>query len=117
MYSMSTETVEPLPYSQGEELHVLPIAEGVLYELLPEGAPDDPEALLSPAELEPGEAYSMGVSDPCGLLGYQTEDALRCVATIEGLPDLRFERRRGLAFSFTGEKLTGEQLSMAFSQP
>ena len=35
---------------------------------------------------------------------------------IDGLPDLRFERRRGLTFSFTGEKLTGEQLTLAFAQ-
>ena len=31
-----------------------------------------------------------------------------------GIPDLRFLRRSGLAYSFTGEKLTGEQLAEAF---
>ena len=33
---------------------------------------------------------------------------------VRGVPDLRFSRRRGIAYSFTGEKLTGEQISEAF---
>jgi hypothetical protein len=32
------------------------------------------------------------------------------------LPDLRFERRRSLSYSFTGEKLTGQQLSLAYER-
>jgi len=32
------------------------------------------------------------------------------------LPHLRFMQRRGLAWSFTGEKLTGQQLELAFAQ-
>ena len=32
------------------------------------------------------------------------------------MPDLVFVRRRGLSYSFTGEKLTGEQCSLAFER-
>jgi hypothetical protein len=35
---------------------------------------------------------------------------------VHALPDLTFVRRRTLEYSFTGEKLTGEQLSAVFDQ-
>jgi hypothetical protein len=35
---------------------------------------------------------------------------------VEGVPDLAFLRRRGLAWSFTGEKLTGAQLEEVFTR-
>jgi hypothetical protein len=41
MYSMSTETLETLAYYVGSRAHFLPIAPGVYYEFLPEGADDD----------------------------------------------------------------------------
>lgn len=44
---------------------------------------------------------------------YQTEDIFRCVGRLGPCPDLRFLRRRGLTWSFTGEKLTGEQIDSA----
>lgn len=119
MYSMSTETIETLPYVHGGEIAFLPVAPGVLYEFLPEEAPataqgqDDPRALLNPEELEPGRCYSLVVSDAFGLLRYQTEDLFRCERMIAGLPDLRFVRRRNLSYSFTGEKLTAEQARLA----
>jgi len=114
MYSMSTETVETLAWYHRSALHFLPIAPGVLYEFLPEGADDEPDALLGPRDLEVGQAYSMVVSDPYGLRRYQTNDLFACVGRVLDVPDLRFLRRRGLAYSFTGEKLTGEQVQAAF---
>ena len=114
MFSMSTETVETLTVFDGTTPRFLPLAPGVLYEFLPEDADDDPAALLGPRELAEGESYTMVVSDPYGLRRYQTEDLFRCAGHLHGLPDLRFLRRRGLAFSFTGEKVTGEQVGAAF---
>lgn len=55
------------------------------------------------------------MSDPYGLLRYQTEDVFRCVGRLGPCPDLRFLRRRGLTWSFTGEKLTGEQVDLALA--
>jgi hypothetical protein len=115
MYSMSTETVETLLYTEAGRPHFLPLAPGVLYEFLPEGAGDDPLALLPPSALEPGRTYSMVVSDVYGLRRYQTDDLFGVVERVRGLPDLRFLRRQGLAYSFTGEKLTGEQVTAAFA--
>lgn len=117
MYSMSTETIETLTWFDDDgEARFLPLGPGVLYELLPEGAADDPAQLVPATSAEPGRVYSMVVSDPWGLRRYQTDDLFRCEALVRGLPDLRFLRRRGLAYSFTGEKLTGEQLSLAFDE-
>ena len=49
-----------------------------------------------------------------GLRRYQSEDVFECRGQLGGLPDLAFRRRRGLAWSFTGEKLTGTQLEQVF---
>jgi hypothetical protein len=113
MYSMATETVQTLNHFDGEHVRFLPIAEHVLYEFLPEGAPDDPRLLVPAFQLEPEHNYTMVVSDPYGLVRYHTEDVFRCVARVGAAPDLRFLRRRGLNFSFTGEKLTDHHVSEA----
>lgn len=115
MYAMSTETIETLTWFDDDgATRFLPLGPGVLYELLPDGAPDDPALLLAPARAVDGAAYTLVVSDPYGLRRYQTEDVFRCRGHVGGVPDLRFERRRGLTWSFTGEKLTGEQVAAVF---
>jgi len=116
MYSMSTETVETLPDFRSGSLAFLPVGPGVLYEFLPVGAAVEAERLVALSALEPGERYSMVVSDPWGLARYHTEDVFRVEGHVAGLPDLRFERRLGLAFSFTGEKITGDDARYALDQ-
>ncbi len=111
MYSMSTETIETLPYFRDEDVAFLPLASGVLYEFS-----DDSDHLLDAQQLEPGEFYAMVVSDAYGLRRYQTGDLFLCIRKVQGLPDLVFVRRRALEYSFTGEKLTAEQLSAVFEQ-
>ena len=112
MYSMSTETVETISYFQNNEIFFLPLAPDVVYEFL------DPETeqLLAPHDLEPGKSYEMIVSDKFGLRHYRTNDLFLCRRKCNGLPDLTFVRRRGLTYSFTGEKLTGAQVSMVFEE-
>ena len=73
MYSMSTETLQTQTYVKGGRIHFLPYAPGVLYEFLPDGAPDDPSLLLGANALAVGETYCMVVSDAYGLRRYQTE--------------------------------------------
>ena len=111
MYSMSTETIETLPVFRGEDVAFLPMAAGVLYEFL-----DDSDNLLKPQQLEPGKLYTMVVSDAYGLRRYHTDDLFLCKRKVNGFPDLVFVRRRSLEYSFTGEKLTAEQLSAVFEQ-
>lgn len=106
MYSMSTETVETLTYFGDDGVRFLPVAPGVLYEFLPDGAADEPAQLLAATELRTGRLYTMVVSDGYGLRRYQTEDLFEHAGAVGDVPDLRFVRRRGLAYSFTGEKLT-----------
>ena len=115
MYSMSTEVVETLPFYRGRSPVFLPIAKGVRYEFLPVGSSDIAENLLESWQLSEGEEYTLVVSDAYGLIRYQTEDVFLCAETsaVGELPDLRFQRRRGLRWSFTGEKLTGEQVATA----
>ena len=114
MCSMSTETLETLSYFRNGEVLFVPVAAGVVHEFTEEN--DGREHLFTPAELEVGKTYAMIVSDPYGLRRYQTNDLFLCRRKINGLPDLVFLRRRGLAYSFTGEKLTAEQLSIVFEQ-
>lgn len=111
MYSMSTETIETLPYFRDREAAFLPFAPGVVFEFM-----DNAENLIDVHRLEPGKLYSMVVSDAYGLRRYQTGDLFLCKQKIHGLPDLSFVRRRTLEHSFTGEKLTAEQLSIVFAR-
>jgi hypothetical protein len=116
MYSMSTETLETtLHLPRPDDVAFLPAAPGVLYELLPEGAPDHPGHLIPPWAASPGARYTLVVSDGYGLTRYQTGDLFECRRMVEGLPDLRFLRRRDLEHSFTGEKLTAAQVQAALT--
>ena len=116
MYSMSTETIETLPYFRNNDVAFLPLAKGVVYEFIEETAIDRADNLLNPHELEAGKLYAMVVSDAYGLKRYQTDDLFLCKRKINELPNLAFVRRRSLEYSFTGEKLTAEQLSAVFDQ-
>ena len=116
MYSMSTETIETLPYFRNRDVAFLPVARGVVYEFIEHGKSDDAANLLNARELQPGKLYAMVVSDRYGLQRYQTDDLFLCKRKVSGLPDLVFMRRRSLEYSFTGEKLTAEQLSTVFEQ-
>ena len=116
MYSMSTETVETVSHFRGDTVAFLPLASDVLYEFIEEGAADRPENLLTADQLQVGKTYAMVVSDPYGLRRYQTGDLFLCRGGVAGLPDLHFQRRRGLEYSFTGEKLTSEQVSIVFQK-
>ena len=58
----------------------------------------------------------MVASDPHGLRRYQTGDLFLCKGFVRGLPDLAFVRRRDLEYSFTGEKLTAEQVGAALGR-
>ncbi len=116
MYSTSTETIETLPDFHGEDISFLPLAAGVVYEFIEDAALDEVDNLLDPHQLEPGKLYAMVVSDAYGLQRYQTDDLFLCKRILNGLPDLAFVRRRSLEYSFTGEKLTAEQLTKVFEQ-
>lgn len=112
MYSMSTETIETETVFRNGETYFLPLATRVVYEFLEDGKDD----LLISNQLTPGRNYTLVISDPYGLRRYQTEDLFHCRRKLNGLPDLIFLRRRGLEYSFTGEKVTAEQLTTVFDQ-
>ena len=109
MYSMSTETVATIPDYRRAETAFLPAAPGVVHEFL--GASE--AGLLNSRDLEPEGVYEMVVSHRFGLRRYATGDLFRVERFVGGLPDLRFVGRRGLGWSFTGEKLTAEQVAQA----
>ena len=109
MYSMSTETVATIPDYRRAETAFLPAAPGVVHEFLGESG----GGLLGARELEPGAVYEMVVSHRFGLRRYATGDRFRVERLVGGLPDLRFVGRRGRGWSFTGEKLTAEQVGEA----
>ena len=110
MYSMSTETIATIPDYRRAETAFLPAAPGVAHEFLGGSG----NGLLGSRELEAGTVYEMVVSHRFGLRRYATGDLFRVERFVGGLPDLRFAGRRGLGWSFTGEKLTAEQVRQAF---
>jgi hypothetical protein len=116
MYSMSTETVETVAHYSQKSVHFIPLGPYVLYEFLPIESEDHPENLLKPHQLQVNQQYTMVVSDDYGLKRYQTDDVFECRGFVQGLPDLHFLRRRSLEYSFTGEKLTGPQLSGVYQK-
>ena len=131
MYSMSTETIETMAHFDNNDVYFLPLAPGVVYEFVEHTEqahniqpaqqarvvkPTEQARFIAPTELEPGKLYEMIVSDAYGLRRYHTADLFLCRRKIDGLPDLTFARRRGLEYSFTGEKLTAEQVSLVFEQ-
>ena len=116
MYAMSTETVQTVTHFGADTVTFLPMAPDVLYEFIADGDADAPENLLHPQELVSGQLYTMVVSDPYGLRRYQSCDLFRCGGFVRGVPELEFERRRGLSYSFTGEKLTSDQVNAVFGQ-
>ncbi len=109
MYSMSTEVIETRPVVSGGRVAFLPISPGVLHEFVAEGG----GPILDPRDLRTGGENVLVVSDRFGLRRYYTEDVFVCRGRVHGLPDLAFVRRCGIAHSFTGEKLTGEQVQSA----
>jgi hypothetical protein len=111
MYSMSTETIETTSYFANDDVFFLPLAPGVQYEFS-----DENDNLIGPTELQPGKLYEMIVTNEYGLSRYHTNDLFLCRRKVGTLPDLIFVRRRGLEYSFTGEKLTAEQCSIVFDQ-
>ena len=113
MYSMSTESVQTLPVA-ADTIGFLPIASNVRYEFLTVDGNSDHRSLLEAWELRQGEEYIMIISNEYGLQRYQSEDVFYCKRMLYGLPDLRFRRRSGLRWSFTGEKLTAEQIMEAW---
>ena len=116
MYSMSTETIETVAHFSGGDVAFVPLAAGVCYEFLENGTRDCPDQLRTIEQLETGRTYTMVVSDRYGLKRYQTGDLFLCRGKVAGMPDLRFVGRRGVEHSFTGEKLTSEQLALVFAR-
>lgn len=116
MYSMSTETAETHTHFEHGGVTFLPIAKHVFYEFVEEGREDLPENLLAASKLQPGRSYAMVVTDSYGLRRYQTGDLFLCQGHVHGLPDLHFLRRRELEYSFTGEKLTSAQVTIALER-
>jgi hypothetical protein len=114
MYSMSTETLETIGCVNGQSVQFVPMASDVLYEFIPESEDDLPSNILQPAQVQVGQEYSLIVSDNYGLRRYQTADLFLCEGKLSGLPQLKFLRRKNLEYSFTGEKLTEQQVHSAF---
>ena len=110
MFSLSTETVAYLIYPEMSTQGGLPIYPGVCYEFLSVDQSVDEANILKPWELKEGNQYTMLVSDAYGLRRYHTEDVFQCLGFRNDTPILRFIGRAGLNYSFTGEKITDQQL-------
>ena len=116
MFSLSTEVVAASVVPHVSLQAGLPIYPECCYEFLPLLAEPTAENVIPPWELVPQEEYRMVVSDPYGLTRYDTQDVFRCVGREQDTPLIKFERRFGLNYSFTGEKITDCQLQQAYTE-
>lgn len=114
MFSMATETLQTQTIVHDGKFFFVPISDHVLYEFFPED--EDARNLLLAHELEQGRSYVMVVSDRWGLRRYNTQDVFLCLSKLGPMPDLRFQKRSGLTYSFTGEKVTAEQVDEALAR-
>ncbi|MDC9598791.1 GH3 family domain-containing protein [Xenorhabdus anantnagensis] len=117
-----TEGVTTIPICPDIESQPLAINQAI-FEFIP--AEIDPEKwigkyeqnTLSPMELEPGKRYHIIMSQAHGLLRMWTGDIFEVTeVTPEGTPWMFFVERYGVFNSFTGEKLTHQDLSVAFEK-
>lgn len=104
MYSMSTETIETLPHRINGKILFLPTMKYSLPEFL-----NSDGKLLKPSELKIASTYSLIISNIWGLERYDTQDEFQVVEMIDGIPALKFLRRRNVTASLTGEKITESQ--------
>lgn len=110
MFSVSTETIAYQMYPGVSTLGGLPVFPGICYEFIPTDGEMSAGNILKPWELEVGKEYVMLVSDNFGLKRYDTEDVFQCRGMQGHTPVIFFAGRIGLRYSFTGEKITAEQL-------
>ena len=110
MFSMSTETVAYLIHPRVSTTAGLSVYPGVCYEFIPADHEATARHLLKPWQLRAGQRYLMVVSDAYGLRRYLTNDVFECDDVRGQTPLLRFLGRAGLSYSFTGEKITDQQL-------
>jgi hypothetical protein len=107
LFSMSTENVETLNYKK----LFLPIYPKTLYEFKTLD-----NKLLDAKDIKVGQEYEMIISNQYGLQRYCTDDIFLCHKKVFGVPSLIFQKRKSLSSSFTGEKITAEQVLELTSQ-
>lgn len=81
------------------------------FEFVPEGEPDT--AALPAWELEPSGRYRILVTTTGGLYRYDLGDVVRVLGHYKETPQIEFLHRAGRVYSFTGEKLTEYQVTVA----
>lgn len=116
LFSLSTETVAYEIFPRLTPAGGLPVYPGVCYEFLPLEVRAEAAAVLKPWELESGRSYVMLVSDAYGLRRYLTGDVFTTLGFERSVPVLRFRGRSGVTYSFTGEKVTAEQLLVVYER-
>lgn len=99
-----------------EDLKAAPLAVGhAFYEFVPEETDYEeiqkhPENTLSYRELELGKNYHLIMSQANGIMRYMPGDIYKVTGFVGEVPKIEFVTRANTFFSFTGEKLTEEQI-------
>lgn len=104
MYSMSTETIETLPHRINGRIVFLPTMKNTLPEFL-----DQNGKIHMATDLELRASYTLVITNKWGMERYDTQDEFKVDEIVEGLPSLKFMRRRNITASITGEKVTENQ--------
>jgi hypothetical protein len=113
-----TEGIVTIPVDGHDSAGPLAVDLG-LYEFVPA---DDPDAelptephveTLDYREVEVGRTYRLVMTQANGLYRYDLQDRYTVVDRVGGVPRLEFAGRSGFGSSFTGEKLTEEDVYLA----
>lgn len=116
--STGTEGIITIPIDDHPSAGPLAVDMG-LYEFVPVPETDDGGSLAPDAqtldfnELEVGTTYNIVISQASGLYRYDLGDRYTVIDKVGQLPRLEFAERAGFGSSFTGEKLTEEDIHAA----
>lgn len=115
-----SEGIVAIPVSK--DLKAAPLAVGHgYYEFVPEDVDYEeikkhPENTLSFRQLEEGKNYHLIMSQANGIMRYMPGDIYKVTGFIGEVPKIEFVTRANTFFSFTGEKLTEEQILEAIEK-
>jgi hypothetical protein len=115
--STGTEAIVTIPVDEHPSAGPLAVDLG-MYEFVPvadqKGSQIEQDAeSLEYWQLEPGQTYSVVISQANGLYRYDVGDRYTVVDFVGAVPRLEFAGRTGIVGSFTGEKLTEQDVHTA----
>jgi len=113
---LATEGRLSIPVADGTAAGIAAIS-SVFFEFIPAGERDRPKpTVLRVHEVQPGEEYFILLTNSAGFYRYDINDCVRVVGFAGQAPLIEFLHKGDHVSSITGEKITENQVVMAFER-